>query len=551
MEEDKRLLTSLLEKIDSLTKRIDLIDVRLTRIETEKDVNIAGEFGKAPPAKSPASLKADPIQKPIEKDPHQSEPETECVMKGMPSHVTPTYNHKQDKLKRDADEDFVSEKTKEGELRKGPPLEEITSAKGTNLSDQTVKTDKGFFDRFKGKSLADLEIMFGGNLLNKLGVVIFILGVVFLMAWARKYFSLGKAGKIILGYIISLSMIGGGIWSEKKENYIYYGHGLIAGGWALLYFITFAIFNIKAIQIFHNPLWCTVLLTIIAVGMISHSLTYKNEALTIICYCLGFVTLILITVNTLSLIGTAILAISLIVVCTKLKWDHLNLLGVIACYLIWGYWFSKTGNFVGSAFPLGASILSFYWLTFFLPFHISPHQELKTKADGLVIALQIANTAAFILCFSLLMDRIYPQYLYIFWTIAGIFYIASAAWIRARDIPLFFYINGTVASILFMIAVPNRLDGMKITFGWIIVSQMIYFLGLRLKESYFRFLGFLFLMVPCMKIFIKDMYRLNKIPVFNGILSWRVFVVTFFICAGFLMAATTKRILVHNDEQES
>ena len=139
---------------------------------------------------------------------------------------------------------------------------------------------------------------------------------------------------------------------------MYYGHGLIAGGWALLYFTTYAIFNIKAIQIFHNPVLCTVLLAIIAAGMIGHSITYNNEWFTLICYFLGFVSMILIMVNTLSLIGTAILAISLIVVSYKSKWDYLNLLGIITCYLIWGYWFSKTGHFDNRTFFLGASILS-------------------------------------------------------------------------------------------------------------------------------------------------------------------------------------------------
>ncbi|MFH0926467.1 MAG: DUF2339 domain-containing protein [bacterium] len=402
-------------------------------------------------------------------------------------------------------------------------------------SNRYQKTTEGFFDRFKGKSLADLEIMFGGNLLNKIGVFIFVLGIVFLMAWARKYFTLGKTGKIIFGYLVSLSMVIGGVWSEKKEKYVYYGHSLIAGGWALLYFTTYAIFNIKAVKVFDNPIMCTILLTVVAIGMISHSLKYENEWITLITYSLGFITLVLIEVTPLSLVGTAILAISLIIISSKLDWGHLKLFGVIACYFIWGYWFSKVGIFNSSVYYLGATLVSIYWFTFFLPFNIF----ISCNDDQLnepIIITNMINTLAYILCFSLLMEKVYPHYLYVFWGMAGIFYLVSSAWVRTKDIPHLFYINGTVSSILFIIAAPNKLDGIQITLCWIIISQVIYIIGARLKEEYFRELGFFLIFAPSIRLLFIDLYKADRLPLFSGFLSWRILVGTLFICANYYMA---------------
>ena len=88
------------------------------------------------------------------------------------------------------------------------------------------------------KSSLDIEEMLGTNWLNKLGIVILVLGVAFFLAYQLK--TLGPAGKVLVGFMTSGVMLGTGIWFDRKERYRILARAGIGGGWALLFFTTYA-----------------------------------------------------------------------------------------------------------------------------------------------------------------------------------------------------------------------------------------------------------------------------------------------------------------------
>src|SRR5690349_14019754 len=67
------------------------------------------------------------------------------------------------------------------------------------------------------KSILNLEATLGANWLNKLGVIVLVLGIASFLAYQLQ--TVGPAGKVLVGYFVSAAMLGGGVFLERRERY--------------------------------------------------------------------------------------------------------------------------------------------------------------------------------------------------------------------------------------------------------------------------------------------------------------------------------------------
>lgn len=88
----------------------------------------------------------------------------------------------------------------------------------------------------KGKS--SLEKFIGENLINKIGILITVIGVVIGAKYSIENNLISPLTRIILGYLLGLGLIGFGM--KLKAKYTNYSAVLVSGALAILYFITFA-----------------------------------------------------------------------------------------------------------------------------------------------------------------------------------------------------------------------------------------------------------------------------------------------------------------------
>src|SRR5208283_2417875 len=117
-----------------------------------------------------------------------------------------------------------------------------------------------------------LEETLGTNWLNKLGIIILVLGVALFGVYELG--QLGPLGKVCLSYLISLALLAGGIFFEKRERYRVLGHTLIGGGWALLFFTTYALSHVRAMRVMDSASADLVLMLVVALAMVLHTLRY-------------------------------------------------------------------------------------------------------------------------------------------------------------------------------------------------------------------------------------------------------------------------------------
>src|SRR5207245_958973 len=218
------------------------------------------------------------------------------------------------------------------------------------------------------KSSLDMEEMLATNWLNKLGIVILVLGVAFFLAYQLK--NLGPAGKVLVGAIISAAMLGTGLWFERSDRYRILARAAIGGGWALLFFVTYAAYHVPAAHVLASQGIDLVLMLLVAAAMVWNTLRYRSQVVTGLAFLLAFLTVTISHVSVYSLSAGVILAAGLVVIAGRMQWFELEIFGILASYLNHYLWLRPVIEPMHGhrhpfpEFAASAGILALYWVIF-------------------------------------------------------------------------------------------------------------------------------------------------------------------------------------------
>lgn len=351
-------------------------------------------------------------------------------------------------------------------------------------------------------SQEEWEERVGGSWLNKLGVVVLVIGLALFLGYSLKYF--GPAGRVAIGLAASLALLFAGMLLERSTAYTLYARSLIGGGWAALYFTTYAMHGLEAARIITDPTLGIILLSVVAAGMIVHSLRYRSEAVTGMAYFVAFFTLAISPVSGFSVFALAPLAASLLVVAYRFSWAAMTVGGLIATYGIY-FLFSGIGfpaaPFKGD-FNNGQAVLAIYWLLFeifdLLDIRKHPHEDSVARA---ILPLNAGGFVGVSLLHWMAAGR---TDLHVLFAAAALAYLVSAL-LRARiQAPSSFPENFsaaermsagsyegavTVAAALAAFAIYVRFSGLEISVLLLLEGEALFLAGLALRQPYLRLLG--------------------------------------------------------------
>ena len=364
------------------------------------------------------------------------------------------------------------------------------------------------------RSNADWEELIGGSWLNKIGVLVLIVGIALLLGYSMT--NLGPTGRVALGLAVSAAMLVGGVVLEGRERYRIVAGGLIGGGWAGFYFTTFAMHGVEAARIIESPLVGTVLLLAVATGMVLHSMTYRSETVTALAYFVTFATLAITPASRFALFASVPAAGSLLYIGHRFKWAHMMVAGVVLTY---GAFIVRTSPTISAAddWAFRASLLCVYWVMFEVFDLVSLRRR---AAGGIDETLFPINAAGFLLASLLVWGRGRPEALWLLFVLAAGAYGASAlvrisllgvageddeadAGTRLRRGG---YEGALVlATIFLLLAIGERLDGWQQNVAWLLQSQLIMLSGLTLRISFLRHLGSVVLIAPVFGVVSEDL----------------------------------------------
>lgn len=346
----------------------------------------------------------------------------------------------------------------------------------------------------------DMEALIGGNWLSKLGVLILLIGLALFVAFALAGF--GPAGRIVIGALTSLSLLGAGIAFERKPDYRTLGVALIGGGWAGLYFTAFAAHGIDAARIIDSPGAGFFLLLAVAAGMILHSLKYRSQTVTGLAYAAAFLTIAISSLTQFSGIAAIPLLISLLTISWKFGWQRLAALGASFTYLAYGFDLA-TGDKDRYFIAVGEPLLWSYWVILEL-FDLAVLRKHRDGALAFYLPIAPFNLTGFLLATSAVWPRSgwTPGAMLITMAIAQLL----SAVMRGRrnangDIEDTSAFGGYRASLTFSACfaaaqILDRFTGLQQALALSLLAQIMALTGWMLRSPYIRGLGAVLFLLP-------------------------------------------------------
>lgn len=311
----------------------------------------------------------------------------------------------------------------------------------------------------------DWEALLGGNLLNKLGVFVLVIGIA--LALGYSFTKLGPAGRVATSLAASFAMLISGVVVERRDRYRTFALGLIGGGWAALYFTTYAMQAIPAAKILDNSFAGGVLLLAVAIGMIVHALRYRSQTVAGLAYFIAFVTLAITESTAFSVVALVPLAASLLYIAHRFGWNRFAIFGLLATYITCG----ARGN-TGAPLWQAQSIFAIFWLLF-EAFDI-------LCADPWLLPL---NALGFLALSSFKWADADPSRIWQFAVGAAAAYLGSAI-VRARSGR--WKAAVTVNAALGAAAILLKLHDQWVPLAFLIAAELYYLAGVRFQSAWLR-----------------------------------------------------------------
>ena len=272
-----------------------------------------------------------------------------------------------------------------------------------------------------------LELKLGTYWLVRIGIVMLLTGFVFLVKHFLTSDEVAAGLKVTALYLLSAALLLSGAWIGKtRASMRNYGEVLGAGGFAAVYFTTFAAHKVPGLAVISSPLIAGVLLLSWAGVMVYIADRMRSQTLAVMGVLLAYYTLLIDEVSLFSLFSALILSGVALAFLVRNRWTIVGSLSLAGTYLAFAYWrFPELLSWLGNASPSSNSFwpaygfLICYWAVFTAAVFLSDHLTEKKRST-----LAGSNNAAFLVFFGLGMGRHYPDQFWIFTLIAGFVFLA-------------------------------------------------------------------------------------------------------------------------------
>lgn len=325
--------------------------------------------------------------------------------------------------------------------------------------------------------------------LGRIGIVALLFGVAFFLKYAFDAGWVSPTGRVMLGILAGLSMLG--IGHRFRAKYGSYADLWLGGGIGVLYLSLYASFAFY--QLVSQGVAFFLMALVTALSLI---LAISGGTINIAIFGVlgGFLTPILLSTGVDNLIGLSlymiILNLGVLGVAWFKKWPQLNYLAFFGTVFLFGGWMSKF------YLPEKLSITFFFLTVFFLLFlatsilHHFSRKESSTVGDQIFLVINAAGY--FSVCYSILAAE-YDAFLGFFAVLLALVYLAvgyMAYTSNKGDRTMNLMLPG-IAVVFLTIAIPLQLDGYTVSLSWLIEAVVLTAIGLFIRERAIQIFGWL------------------------------------------------------------
>ena len=340
------------------------------------------------------------------------------------------------------------------------------------------------------KQPSDLEKIIGESWINKIGILIVVIGVAIGAKYSIENELISPLTRIILGYLVGIGLLGFGI--KLKPKFEGYSAVLVSGAISIFYFITY--FAYSFYDLIPQAL-AFVMMLIFTAFTVFTAIKYNRVVIAHIgligAYTVPFLLSsasgrVDILFSYMFIINLGILFISI-----KKDWKSLHYSAFFFTWMIYGSWFADKSFDSGLQ---GYEALGIGFATaFFLVFYgVSLFNNIisKEKLDKVNIILILLNSFIYFgFGFGIFNGHsILDSYLGLFTLFNAAIHFAVLFFIKSKKLvksTLFYSTLGMVFTFI-TIAIPIQLDGNWVTLMWTAQGTILFWLGKTKKISIYE-----------------------------------------------------------------
>src|SRR5665647_4122 len=332
---------------------------------------------------------------------------------------------------------------------------------------------------------SNLEKFIGENLINKIGIIITVIGVAIGAKYSIDHQLISPLTRIILGYLMGLGLLGIGI--KLKKNYENYSAVLVSGAIAIMYFITYAAYSFYDLI---PQTFAFILMVVFTAFTVVAAINFNKQVIAHIGMVGAYAVPFLLSNESgrveILFSYMAIINIGILIIAVKKYWKPIYYFSFILTWLIFFSWHSSKYQ-VSEHFGIALTFIFIFFAAFYVIF-LAYKLLQKEEFDVEDIFLLLANSFIFYgLGYSILKTNETGESLLGLFTLcnAVLHFIVSVVIYRQKlaDRNLFYLVSGLVL-VFITIAIPVQLDGNWVILLWASEAALLFWIG-RTKNVYF------------------------------------------------------------------
>jgi uncharacterized membrane protein len=345
---------------------------------------------------------------------------------------------------------------------------------------------KSWWENFKEQN-PDLERFIGENLINKIGILILVLGISYFVKFAIDKNWIGEPARVGVG------ILAGGIVMlvahKLRLNYKAFSSVLVAGAISIFYFTIVVAFH--DYHLFSQTV-AFIIMVVITVFSAFISVSYDRMELAALTLIGGFAAPFMVSTGSGNYVVLfsyiTILNVGILLIAYYKKWGFINLLSYIFTVILFGGWLI---TIIGpeKAPYLGALIFGFVFYLIFILMNIVNNIKTKTSFSNTQLSILVSNTFLFYAAGIVIFENSWPQYKGMFTLLLGIFNFCFA-WLLYKKLDMdqkVIYILIGLTLTFVTLAIPIQFNGNYITLFWAAEAVLLMWLARKSKIENFRF----------------------------------------------------------------
>ena len=352
-------------------------------------------------------------------------------------------------------------------------------------TEQPRAPEKSWFETFKENN-PDLEKFIGENLINKIGILILVLGISFFVKYAIDKEWINETARVGIGILAGSLVMG--VAHKLRQNYKAFSSVMVAGAISIFYFTIAIAFH--DYHLFSQTVAFAIMVIITAFSTFV-SVNYDRQELAVLSLIGGFAVPFMVSTGAGNYVVLftyiAILNIGILGIAYYKKWNLVSILSFVFTYLLFSSWYYK--ELYADKLPHQGA-LAFATLYYFIFSIVVVLNNVRRKGEfsNIDYFMIIANTFVY---FGLGMGILHN------WGIEfkGLFTLSLAIYNLIYATILFkkfgldknavYLLIGLVLTFV-TLTIPIQFDGNQITLFWSAEAVLLFWLSQKSKISLFK-----------------------------------------------------------------